>query len=165
MAKSSRLSNVLQAAATGAVAGLAGGAVMVLGEKLEQAITHRPNSYVPARALLTLLGQHPDDEARPVIWNHAMHHGTAATLGALRGIWAATGIRGPLANSWHTLVRLAFDQTIENATGVGAPPSTWPTNEKIIDVLHKAVFSTVTGLIADRLVPAALESKRGRTSH
>jgi hypothetical protein len=165
MTNSSRLSSVVRAAATGAVAGMAGGAAMAIGEKLEQTVTRRPNSYVPARALLTLLGQQPSDEVRPAIWNHLMHYGTAATLGAVRGVWAATGIRGIHANIWHTVVRLGFDQTLENATGAGAPPSTWPTSEKIVDVLHKAVFSTVTGVIADRLLPPLLQSKRGRSSH
>lgn len=155
----SRLSSILQAA------GLAGGAVMVAGEKIEQAITHRPNSYVPARTLLTLLGHQPGEDARPVAWNHLMHYSTAATLGALRGMWAVTGVRGAHANAWHTVIRLGFDQTLENATGVGAPPATWPVAEQVVDVLHKAVFSLATGMIADRMLPPALTSTRGRISH
>ncbi|WP_432561687.1 hypothetical protein [Kineococcus sp. SYSU DK003] len=156
---------VLRAAGVGAVAGLAGGAVMSLGEKLEQAVTHRPDSHVPARALLALLGRDPGDAATPVLWNHVMHYGTAATLGALRGVWAVTGIRGAHADAWHTVVRLAFDQTVENVTGAGAPPATWPARELAVDVLHKTVFSVVTGQVADRLLPATLVSGRGRLSH
>ncbi len=63
------------------------------------------------------------------------------------------------------MVRLATDQTVENVTGVGAPPHTWPVREQVVDVLHKAVYSFTTGLIADRLIPARLESHRGTTSH
>lgn len=44
---------------------------------------------------------------------HVMHWGTGAVLGSLRGMWAVTGIRGALANTKHTAVRLAFDQTLE----------------------------------------------------
>ena len=102
---------LLQAAGIGAAAGLTGVAVMTAGEKLEQLLTSRPNSYVPARTLLTLLGQKPDDDARPPVWNHGMHWGTGAVLGALRGVWSVTGIRGPVANGTHTVVRLATDQT------------------------------------------------------
>ena len=80
-------------------------------------------------------------------------------------VWAATGIRGAHATAWHTVIRLGFDQTVENATGVGAPPATWPADEKAVDVLHKAVFSAVTGLIAERVLPPSLSSTRGRTSH
>ncbi len=161
----SRVSVLARAAGTGALAGLVGAGVMSLGEKAEQAVTHRRDSYVPARALLTLLGQHPSDREKPLVWNHLMHYGTGAVLGALRGVWAVTGIRGPLANAWHTAVRLGFDQTVENATGAGAAPATWPRQELVVDLLHKTVYSIVTGLVADRIVRPALATSRGRTSH
>lgn len=165
MTRTSRLNAIVSAAGIGAAAGLVGAGVMVIGEKVEQALTHRPDSYVPARALLSLLGQRPSDDARPPLWNHLMHWGTGAAVGTLRGVWAVIGIRGPQANAWHTVVRLAFDQTIENGTGVGAPPSSWPVGEKIVDVGHKAVYSVVTGMIADRFLSPTLASTRGRTSH
>lgn len=154
-----------RAAARGAMAGLVGVAVMTAGEKLEQSFTHRPDSYVPGRTLRTLLGGHPGDGERPLLWNHAMHWGTGAVLGALRGVWAVTGIRGPLANSKHTVVRLSFDQTLENTTGAGAPPNAWPKQEFVVDVLHKAVYSVVTGVVADRLIRPTLESRQGVDSH
>jgi hypothetical protein len=65
----------------------------------------------------------------------------------------------------HTVVRLAFDQTVENATGVGAPPTTWPRRERVIDVAHKAIYSVVAGAVADRLVAPTLASGRGTVSH
>ena len=138
---------------------------MTLGEKVEQRITGRPNSYVPGRTLLTLLGRRPDNEAQPTVWNHVMHWGTGATLGALRGMWSATGLRGPRASLSHTVVRLATDQTLENATGIGALPQTWPRHEQVVDVLHKAVYSWVTGWVADRAVPSRLEARMAPTSH
>jgi hypothetical protein len=156
---------LLPAAGRGVLAGLAGVAVMTAAEKLEQSFTHRPNSYVPARTLLTLLGRHPSDDDRPAGWNHAMHWGTGAALGALRGVWAAIGLRGPQAHVAHTVVRLATDQTLENATGVGAPPRTWPRDERVVDLLHKAIYSVVTGVVAERIVQPRLESRRAPTSH
>ena len=156
---------LLPAAGRGVLAGLAGVAVMTLAEKAEQAVTHRPDSYVPARTLLTLLGRAPSDRDRPVVWNHAMHWGTGALLGALRGVWAVTGLRGPVFNAWHTVARLAFDQTVENVTGAGASPRSWPAEEQAVDVLHKAVYSAVTGVVADRWIAPVLETTRGRRSH
>jgi hypothetical protein len=94
-----------------------------------------------------------------------MHWGTGAVLGALRGVWAEVGLRGPRAHLAHTVVRLATDQTLENATGAGAPPHTWPVSEQIVDVLHKAVYSFATGVAAERLVVPGLQSRRGTTSH
>jgi hypothetical protein len=158
---------VLRAAAVrGAAAGLVGVAAMTIAEKLEQSVTHRPNSYVPGRALHTLLtGQRPDDRDKPLLWNHAMRWGTGAVLGALRGVWAAVGLRGPRAHAAHTIVRLSFDQTMENSTGVGAPPRTWPAREQIVDIGHKAVYSLVTGLVSERIITPQLETRRGTTSH
>lgn len=157
---------VLQAAAArGALAGVLGVAVMTAAEKVEQAITHRPDSYIPARTLLTLLGRQPSDADKPTAWNYAMHYGTGAALGALRGVWAAVGLRGAQAHLAHTILRLSTDQTVENATGVGAPPATWPRDERVIDVAHKAIYSVATGLIADRMIRPDLQSRRGRTSH
>jgi hypothetical protein len=160
-----RVRTLAAAGAKGAICGLAGVAAMTMGEKLEQAVTRRPNSYVPARTLLTLMGMVPGQSDKPVLWNHAMHWGTGALLGVLRGVWSVTGVRGALANAKHTGVRLAFDQTLENATGMGAPPSTWTRQEQIVDVLHKAVYSITTGIVADRWIQPGLESRAGTTSH
>jgi hypothetical protein len=155
---------LLTAAARGAALGLGGVAVMTAGEKLEQAVTGRPNSYVPGRTLLTLLGRRPAGDAQPPVWNHLMHWGTGAALGALRGVWSVVGLRGPNASLAHTVVRLATDQTLENATGVGAPPHTWPAGERVVDVAHKAVYSFATGVLTDRLIAPALERRRSPTS-
>jgi hypothetical protein len=160
-----RLRLIGRAAARGAAAGLVGVAVMTAAEKLEQSVTHRPNSYVPGRTLMTLLGGNGRDADRPLMWNHAMHWGTGAVLGALRGIWAAVGLRGPRAHLAHTVVRLSFDQTLENSSGCGAPPRTWPIREQVWDTAHKAIYSLTTGVLAERLVPPALESRRGTSSH
>lgn len=165
MTRQSRPHSLLPAAARGAVAGLVGVAAMTAAEQLEQRVTHRPDSYVPGRTLLTLLGRRPSDAERPWVANHLMHWGTGAVLGGLRGVWAAVGLRGPQAHLAHTVVRLSFDQTLENATGAGAPPRTWPPREQMVDVAHKAVYSLVTGLVAERLVAPDLQSRRGRTSH
>jgi len=159
-----RAGGLVGAALVGSVCGLVGVAVMTAGEKIEQSLTKRPNSFVPARTLLSLLGRRPGNGKQSAPVNHAMHWGTGAILGALRGVWAITGMRGPYANAKHTVVRLAFDQTLENATGVGAPPTTWPKREVVVDLLHKTVYSVVTGIVADRLLAPELRSRRGVVS-
>ena len=165
MSESSRGAELRRAAAVGALTGLAGVAVMTGAEKAEQAFTRRPDSYVPGRALLVLFGRSHGDQKRSFGWNHAMHWGTGALLGALRGLWAVTGIRGAQANITHTVVRLSFDQTVENTTGVGAPPSSWRSGEELVDLAHKTIYSLVTGLLADRIISPTLRSRRGVTSH
>lgn len=154
-----------RAALAGAGAGLLGTAAMTAGELLEQRFTHRPDSHIPARTLRILAGRPADDAQQYPLWNHTMHWLTGATLGALRGVWSATGIRGASATAAHTVVRLAFDQTLENATGAGAAPSLWPAGEKTIDYLHKGVYAVVTGLASDRINPPSLVSAAGAKSH
>ena len=140
-----------QAALRGALGGLAGAAVMTGGEKIEQSMTGRPNSHVPGRTLAHLLGLSRPDEDR-FGRNMAMHYTAGLLLGALRGVMSAANLRGPYASLMHTPVRLSTDQTLENLTGVGAPPWTWPRDELVIDLLHKGVYSFATGAIVDWLV-------------
>ncbi|MEU0286094.1 hypothetical protein ACIHBQ_07555 [Streptomyces sp. NPDC052492] len=135
----------------GLVAGAAGAVVMTLGEKLEQAVTGRPDSHAPARVLQRLTGLPERPGTQPLKVNWAMHFGQAALLGVLRSVMAQAGLRGPVASAKFTVVRLTNDQILENATGVGAPPQTWPRRELAVDVLHKAVYAFVTGAVADAL--------------
>jgi hypothetical protein len=134
------------------LAGAVGVAAMTAAEKLEQAFTGRPNSYVPAHTLERLLGlpAKPDSERLGMNW--AMHWGQGIALGAVRALMARRGIRGPVGSFIFMNIRLMNDQTLENATGVGAPPWTWPVDEQVIDLLHKAVYAFATGAVADRLV-------------
>ena len=149
-----------KAALQGLVAGIAGVAAMTLAEKIEQAFTKRPNSYVPGKTLKRLLAQ----PAEPVndATNWAMHWGQGILLGAVRGIMAKNGFRGPVGSFLFMNLRLLNDQTLENATGVGALPWTWPKDEQAIDLIHKGIYAFVTGAVADSLIdgPASLPDVR-----
>ena len=151
-----------KAVVRGLAAGGAGVAAMTAAEKLEQMLTRRPNSFVPAHTLerLLRLPSKPDEER---LWmNWAMHWGQGVLLGAVRGLMAERGVRGPVGSFLFMNLRLLNDQTLENATGVGAPPWTWPVDEQVIDLLHKAIYAFVTGEVADRLVaaPAGIPAPR-----
>jgi hypothetical protein len=124
---------------------------MAAASKAEQLVTRRPDSYVPAHTLARLLDLRDPDADRP-LRNWTMHYAAGAAAGALRGVMAASNLRGPFASLMHTNLRLSFDQTLENLTGAGAPPWTWPRDELAIDVSHKALYSLVTGVLADALV-------------
>lgn len=143
-----------KAAVRGLLAGLAGVAAMTLAEKVEQLFTQRPNSYVPAHTLeqLLRLPHKPDDERLFLNWT--MHWGQGILLGTIRGLMAERGIRGPVGSFLFMNLRLLNDQTLENTTGVGAPPWTWPVDEQVIDLVHKGIYAFTTGAIADQLIPS-----------
>ncbi len=145
-----------RAALRGLVAGVVGVTAMTAAEKVEQFFTYRPNSFVPGHTLERLLGlPHKPDEER--LWlNWTMHWGQGILLGAVRGLMAERGIRGPVGSFLFMNLRLLNDQTLENVTGVGAPPWTWPVDEQVIDLLHKAIYAFATGAAADRLVAGPL---------
>ncbi|MBV9358899.1 MAG: hypothetical protein JO023_25615 [Chloroflexi bacterium] len=125
---------------------------MTGAEKVEQLITGRPDSFVPAHTLerLLRLPEKPDQDR--LVLNWAMHWGQGILLGAVRALMARSGLRGPVGSFVFMNLRLLNDQTLENLTGAGAPPWTWPVDEQAIDLLHKAVYAFATGLLADRLV-------------
>ena len=132
---------------------------MALGSKLEQRVTGRPDSYVPARTLGHLLGlPHPDRDS----WtrNMAMHYLAGASAGAVRGVMAAANLRGPFASLMHTNLRLSFYETLENGTGVGAPPLTWPRYDSCIDPLSQGVVRVCHGAGDAPVAPARGSSAR-----
>ena len=144
----------LKLALKGAAAGIAGVGAMTAVEKLEQRLTGRPSSFVPGRTLAHVLGLSRPDRDDPVR-NWAMHLGAGAVAGVVRAGMARANLRGPLASLMHSSLRLSVDQTLENATGVGAPPWTWPREELVIDLSGKLVYALATGVVADRLVTAS----------
>ncbi len=149
--------------AKGALAGLAGVAVMTAGEKLEQRLTGRPNSFMPAHTLERLLRMPQKPDSDRTVLNVVMHVGQAVLLGAWRGVMAEGGLRGWRASTAFAVIRLSTDQTLENATGQGAPPWTWPRRELVVDVAHKAVYAFATGFVADRLAASTPAWVQART--
>ena len=104
---------------SGVLAGVVGVAVMTAAEKLEQAVTGRPDSLVPGRAAERVLGLEPDaSRLRGRMWG--MHVGMAAGMGALRGVMAHAGLRGP----WASAMSRAWPG-VKAGAGDGCPSSRW----------------------------------------
>jgi hypothetical protein len=140
--------------ARGLLAGLVGSAAMIVAEKVERAVTGRPNSHVPEHGLerLPVRPARPDRERLRMDW--AMRWGQGMALGAVRALLADRGIRGPVGSFVLLSLRLLSDQALENATGVEAPPGTWSDSERAVELLPKAVYAFATGAVADALVPS-----------
>jgi hypothetical protein len=146
----------------GLVAGGAGVVVMTLGEKVEQRLTGRADSHIPARVLQRLTGMREQAGRQPVPVNWAMHFGQGILLGVLRSVMAHAGLRGPWSSAKFAVVRVTNDQILENATGVGAPPPTWPRGELVVDLVHKAVYAFSAGVVADALAARSGPGPGGR---
>jgi hypothetical protein len=138
--------------ANGLLAGLAGVAAMTLAEKVEQLITRRPDSYVPAHTLERLLGlPHKPDEERLAL-NWTMHWGQGILMGVVRGIMAEKGLRGPVGSFMFMNLRLLNDQTLENATGVGRPALDVAPRRTGDRPSAQGIYAFAAGLVADRLI-------------
>ncbi len=95
---------------------------MTVTEKVEQFFTGRQNSEVPGWTLSRLIKVEPQSGGELWRLNMAMHYGQGAVAAILRGMASYYGLRGPFTDFMFTGVRLMIDQTLENWTGVGAPP-------------------------------------------
>jgi hypothetical protein len=94
-----------------------------------------------------------------------MQWGQGIVLGPVRAWMASRGLGGPFGSFLFTNLRLLNDQALENATGVGAPPWTWPWDEQAVDIAHKAIYAFVTSLVADRLVRDPGAGSRRKDGH
>ncbi|KAF9740458.1 hypothetical protein PMIN06_012859 [Paraphaeosphaeria minitans] len=141
------------AVAIGIGAGFIGAFAMGGTNWLEQFITHRPASYVPARTIGNHFHVTPDFYDRHIdLLNNIHHHGMGMIAGAVRGVLSYYGIIGPFASFMHTGIRIMMDQVVENTAGTSALPWTWPINEQVIDTLHKGFYALVTGYLCDHCI-------------
>lgn len=95
---------------------------MTATEKVEQLFTGRQNSEVPGKTLARLIDVVPKTQNELWGLNMAMHFGQGAAAAVIRGVASYCGFRGPFTDFMFVGLRLAIDQTLENWTGVGAPP-------------------------------------------
>ena len=79
--------------------------------------------------------------------------------------WPSPACRGPVGSFLFLNLWLLNHPTLENATGVGAPPWTWPVDEQVIDLVHKAIYAYATGAVADRLVERPAGQERAKGGH
>ncbi|SFS00613.1 hypothetical protein [Sphingomonas jatrophae] len=132
-----------QKLALGLAAGLVGTVVMTLGQKLEMALTDRPPSTTPAKAVETVTGIEPSkpDEAR---LSNATHFAYGTALGA--GLAALDRVPEPA----RTLAFLAMAQgtgaAILQALDLSGKPSEWGVQDAAIDVGHHLVYAVTAGL-------------------
>jgi hypothetical protein len=66
-------------------------------------------------------------------------------LGPVRAWMTSRRLGGPFGSLLFMNLRLLNDQSLENATGVGSPPWTWPRDEQAIDLFIRPCMRELRG--------------------
>ena len=81
----------------------------------------------------------------PVHWVHGI------SMGALRGVLDAAGLRGPTATAAHFALFRGGDAALYKTLGIAEVPWKWSGSELASDVFSKGVYALVTGVVYDQL--------------
>ena len=139
----------------GVIAGLAGTVVMTAFQKLvEMPVTGRPDSYAPADFAERILPVHPTTPQGRKRLNYATHLALGAMWGTAYGVAAAAGLRGQLAVNSVFATVYTGDVALNTALGL-YQPSSWTTQDWVVDALDKYVQAQATGLVFDHVLDPA----------
>ncbi len=141
----------MSSAVRGAVAGLAGTAVMTAFQAaIEMPLTRRGTSYAPANLVTRLLPVRPRGRARDRL-NWVAHVGVGLGWGAAHGALAEwSGLRGQRAVGSAFGLLYAGDVVGNTALGLYAP-GRWSLRDWAIDVTNKLVLAQAVGAAYDAL--------------
>jgi hypothetical protein len=141
----------------GILAGAVGTAAMTISSTVEMKLRDRDPSTVPAEAASQVLGVRvwKQDQAK---FANVVHWQYGSSIGALRGLLSAFGLREPLASGiFFTTVwgiALAMVPKLSDAP----PLKEWGPEDLAIDAFHHLVYAAATGLAISTLFRA--RSKR-----
>ncbi|MCA1674662.1 MAG: hypothetical protein LC799_21550 [Actinobacteria bacterium] len=136
----------------GILAGIAGTGVMTAFQKfVEMPVTGREDSYAPAMFAEKVLPVRPTSEQDRYRLNYVTHFGLGTMWGAAYGVAAHGGLRGRSAVMAVFATVYTGDVLLNTALGL-YQPSTWSTQDLVVDVLDKFVQAWATGAIFDRFL-------------
>ena len=143
--------------ALGLAAGLAGTIVMTLGQKAEMALTRRPPSKTPAKAVETVSGvelARVSDELRA---SNLVHVGYGTALGAV----LAAGDRLPAPSRTAAFFALAWagGSAMLTLLRLAKPPQEQATQDLLTDIGHHAVYAATAGTTYALLRRAMVERR------
>ncbi len=138
---------VTEALGWGIVAGVAGTAAMTLSETIEQKITKRPGSLVPAQVGAKIVEPPIKTGAQAEKLNWVVHWGHGITMGAVRGLLGATALGSLAASILHFPIVWGGDVILYAALGIAPAPWKWRGQDLGVDLFHKFVLSAVTSVV------------------
>lgn len=147
---------VAGAVGKGLLAGLVGTAAMTISSTIEMKLRDRGESPVPKDAASEALGvedfEHEEAEER---FGRLAHWGYGTGLGAVRGLYGATGMPSSAATAAHFVTVWGAEQVMLPALNVSPPATQWGVEEIAIDAWHHGVYAVATGLAFDWLTGRA----------
>ena len=144
--------NLIGRLSRGMIAGAVGTLAMTVSERLEMAVSGREASTVPGQVGAHLLPkQDPSSSTDIERLNTPVHWAHGITMGALRGFLDQAGLRGLPGSAAHFALLWGGDAALYRALGVADVPWRWDADELAPDLLHKAVYAAVTGVVYDAL--------------
>lgn len=136
----------------GMAAGAVGTVALTVAEQLDMKVTGRQSSDVPGQVGAHLLpGKDPDSAVDVAVLNIPVHWVHGISMGALRGVLDAVGVRGPAATAAHFGLLWGGDAALYKALGIAEAPWKWSGSELASDVISKGVYALVTGVVYDQL--------------
>jgi hypothetical protein len=140
----------------GVVRGMAAGAVgtvaLTVAEQWDMKVTGRTSSDVPGQVGAHLLpGKDPHSAVDVAALNTSVHWVHGISMGALRGVLDAAGVRGSRATAAHFAVLWGGDAALYKALGIAESPWNWSGSELASDVISKSVYAVITGAVYDQL--------------
>ena len=138
------IGEIAAAVGKGLFAGLAGTAVMTVSSTLEAKLSGRGASSTPADAVKSALGVETTSDIAEQRLNTVAHWGYGTGWGAVRGLLAAAGVRGPVAGLMHFTAVWGAEQVVLPSLDVGSPTWQYGAKATATDVLHHVVYAAVT---------------------
>jgi hypothetical protein len=135
----------------GALAGLAGTAVMTVAQLVEMQLQKRPASTAPADALEKTLQIELRDAKQKKRAANAVHFAYGTAWGEVRAVLAALGLRGPTADLVHLGLVWGTALRMLPALGLAPPVREWGGKAIAQDLLLHAVYAVAVGRIFDAL--------------
>jgi hypothetical protein len=142
----SRIREIAEDVGKGLVAGVVGTAAMTISSTIEEKLSGREPSDTPAKAAGKVLGVQPRDPAGRARFSNFAHWGYGTSWGAVRGLLAALGVRGPSASLAHFALVWGAEQVMLPTLKVAPPPWEWGAEPLALDGLHHAVYAGTTGI-------------------
>jgi hypothetical protein len=131
----------------GLLAGAIGTVAMTVSSTLEMKLRDRAGSSAPAQAAEKVLGiESFVDEADEARFSNLVHWGYGTGWGAVHGLLASAGLRGPAATAVHLGAVWGSEQIMLPSLDVAPPLWEWGAQEVAIDGLHHFVYAAATGI-------------------